>query len=139
MFYHWDNLNAPAQKQEVVEIRTEPPRLLQFFPRGFTKILTPNDVSKLVDGMELSLDQVHNHIFKHLDLTLHINKDIVPIIALDLDTGINVRLILRKRDGKFLVCWGWYKDFVRRRGLEAGMSIRMYWDVKSKSLVFSLI
>lgn len=146
-FYHFlenNGLDPCLTRREVVDIRSNTPRLSIFCPCGFSKILTNNDVTSCVGALELSAIDVYDHIFKHFDdtivLRIVIDREQVPIVMWDVDTLSEHTLLLKRWEHgeKFLIHCGWFENFVERRRLKEGMIIALYWDVRAKSLNFSV-
>ncbi|KAI8024836.1 B3 domain-containing protein [Camellia lanceoleosa] len=136
--------NPHTTRWEVVETKADPPHLLHIFPWEIKKVLTANDVGHF-GSLELSPEQVHNHIFKYWDETT-VAKVIedgeqVPIVVCDWDTRTDHKLILRKwsSDENYSIYACWIKEFVARRQLKVGMLIGMYWDIGSSALRFSVL
>nr|CAN61594.1 hypothetical protein VITISV_030556 [Vitis vinifera] len=135
---------SPHERRwEIVEKRVEPPKLLQLFPWEINKVLNANDVSSL-GALELTPEQVHNHIFKYWEANMVakvLNSEQVPIVIIDVDTNTKHSLFFKKwsQDENFIIHSSWMNDFVRRRDLQEGMLIGMYWDIRSSSFKFSIL
>ncbi|KAK9291907.1 hypothetical protein L1049_019858 [Liquidambar formosana] len=128
----------------MVEIRADPPHLLEIFPWEIKKVLTNRDVG-FFGGLELSQEQVYYHIFKYWDekmasLVIHRGGH-VPIVMRDLDTNTEHELFFKKwtSDENYVIHTYWKREFVARRGLKEGMLIGMYWNISSSCFCFSVL
>ena len=131
------------RRREMIEKRAEPPKLLQLFPWEINKVLNANDVSSL--GMlELTPEQVYKHILKHWEAEMVakvLNGKQIPIVILDVDTDTKHSLFFKKwpQDENFIFHSSWMNDFVKRRNLQEGMQIGMYWDLRISCFKFSIL
>ncbi|KAF6170895.1 hypothetical protein GIB67_014712 [Kingdonia uniflora] len=127
---------------EVVEIRDDPPVLLELFHPWEVKIVLQEGDGGLQDKLTIKGHFVPRYLA--LDWATINNGVQVPILVKDLDTNSCYNMYWRKwlDDGRFTISHNWNLNFVQRRGLRAGDTIGLYWDRHSPwaaSLCFSLL
>lgn len=131
---------------EVVERNNQAPHLLQLFPWEIKKTITENDPDPQV-GLELDASEVREHLLKHwVDWTDQYqlnNGQTVLFQMVDLDTNTEHLLTFRKWPNgereRYFIHENWIRHFVRRRNLRVGMTVGMYWDIRTKALRFSVL
>ncbi|XP_048131578.1 putative B3 domain-containing protein At1g78640 [Rhodamnia argentea] len=108
-------------------------------PYKFKKKLAPSDVDGRRSRLLITRNSAKNHLLQLMSWeteTEVISGEGADVIVWDDDTNSEHRLVF--------ICWqssetyvlrgGWIREFVRRRGLEAGDEVGIYWDtLASKS------
>ncbi|KAL3507323.1 hypothetical protein ACH5RR_032705 [Cinchona calisaya] len=137
------SLDFRLNESEVVEQNNCCPQLLHLFPWEIRKVITPHDL-EFHEGLELNARQVNEHLLIHWDSEMKqsvVNGEQIPIQMLDWDTKTEYQMLFKKWPNceRYMVHGFPFEELVTGRNLTAGMTIGMYWDIKSKVLRFSIL
>ncbi|KAL3739259.1 hypothetical protein ACJRO7_020633 [Eucalyptus globulus] len=123
------------------EVSTE--LTLVFDPYKVKKRLTQSDLGHL-SRLLIGRDLVKSHFLRWMDeetvRQVESGKG-ADVIVRDLDTGSEHRLVFVfwASSGSYALKGGWIKEFVKRRALEVGDEVGIYWDPSERKFHFSLL
>ena len=128
---------------ELVERNNHYPQLLYLFPWEIKKVITAHDLECQI-GLELNPNQVKEFLLVHWDSetkNLMINGEKSLFKCLIWAVKLSTKCSLQKWPNRdmYLILGNWFMEFVANKNLTSGMTIRLYWDKKSRTLRVSVL
>jgi|UniRef100_A0A2N9J2U4 hypothetical protein len=110
-------------------------------PWVIKKRIEKSDIGNL-SRLLLAADLVKKHIFSSWDATrIEAIKNGVRVTIWDCDTNSEHQLLFKQwpSNGSYVFVEKWTKEFVKRRGLNKGDEIGLYWDQSNSRFNFSIL